>query len=194
MHVERGAGPICTPRLENTGWESMTKRVLLRALWWVGVLMATGPALAGKSAADPASTPSLPVPLASRIAYVAGSSQKVCQLTGQMDHQCHTPTVNQTITRVGPVGAALGYSFEHNGKLFFLLGDAAPSPTCNGKANRRNDPPRLPDDDDTLGFTLDTSVDQCLRLDFIRNATNLAKTSFPSVRKYPTVFRTKAAS
>jgi hypothetical protein len=90
MHVEKGAGPICTPRLENTGGESLIKSVLLRALWWVGVLMATGPALAGKSAAAPASTPSLPVPLASRIAYVAGAAAPTRPVVAVSDDDANT--------------------------------------------------------------------------------------------------------
>jgi len=45
------------------------------------------------------------------------------------------PTVNQTATRYGLVAADLGYSFEHDGKAFFLFGDAAPTRTFHGKRN-----------------------------------------------------------
>lgn len=127
-------------------------------------------------AADEASAPlSLPAPMSNNIVYVPGSSHKICQLTGEMDRQLHKPTFNQTRTRFGLVAVDLGYSFEHNGKLFFLFGDAAPSPKFNGKPNGQNDPPRLRDDNDAIGFTSDTSVGQCLRLDFVRNTNGAYK-------------------
>ena len=44
------------------------------------------------------------------IAYVAGSSQKVCQLTGEIDHELHRPTVNETVKRFWLIEADLGYS------------------------------------------------------------------------------------
>lgn len=109
------------------------------------------------------------------ITYVQGSSKKVCQLTGQLDHETHQPTVNQTVKRFGLIAADLGYSFEHHGKLFFLFGDALPSPTFRGKPNRRKDPPRLLDDDDAIAFTTDTRTDQCPRLDFITNTNGAYK-------------------
>ena len=130
------------------------------------------PAFAGdKSSA----TASLPAPLPNKIFYVAGSSQKVCQLTGERDRQFHKSTFTQTRTRFGLVAVDLGYSFEHNGKLFFLFGDAEASPKFNGKPNGQNDPPRVRDDNDAIGFTTDTSVDRCLRLDFVRNANGAYK-------------------
>jgi hypothetical protein len=49
------------------------------------------------------------------ITYVAGSSQKICQLTGEMDRELGQPTVNQTGTRFGLISADLGYSFETTG-------------------------------------------------------------------------------
>jgi len=110
---------------------------------------------------------SLSAPLASRIIYVEGSSQKVCQLTGEMDRQFHKPTVNKTRTQFGLVAADHGYSFEHNGKLFFLFGDVKPSPRFRGKPNSQNDPPRSPDYNDAIAFTTDMSVAQCPQLEFI---------------------------
>ncbi|MGO9612075.1 MAG: DUF4185 domain-containing protein [Dissulfurispiraceae bacterium] len=55
----------------------------------------------------------------------------------------------------------------HHGKLFFLFGDALPSPKFQGKPNRRRDPPRLPDDDDAIAFTTDMRTDRCPNLEFI---------------------------
>ena len=54
----------------------------------------------------------------------------------------------------------------HDGKLFFLFGDTMTTPTFNGQPNGPNDPPRVRDDNDSIGYTTDTNVDQCLKLDF----------------------------
>jgi len=105
-----------------------------------------------------------------RVTYVAGSSQKVCQLTGEMDRELGQRTINQTGTRFGLVSTDLGYSFEHDGKLFFLFGDSHPRAMFHGKPNGDADPPRLADDNDAIAFTSDTGADQCPRLDFIRDA------------------------
>jgi hypothetical protein len=101
------------------------------------------------------------------IAFVPGSTQKVCQLTGETDRQLNQPTVNQTETRWGPVGNDLGYSFEHDGKLFFVFGDSAPTPKFKGQPKGPNSPLRLPDDNDAIAFTTDTTVGGCLKLEFI---------------------------
>lgn len=138
----------------------------------IAILMLSQPAFA----ADEASTPaSLPAPLPNNIVYVPGSSQKICQLTGEMDRQFHKPTFNQTRTRFGLVAGDHGYSFEHNGKLFFLFGDTQPSSRFKGKLNGTNDPPRMADYNDAIAFTLDASIGQCVRLDFIRNANGAYK-------------------
>jgi hypothetical protein len=101
--------------------------------------------------------------------FVPGSSQKVCQLTGEIDKQLNQATVNQTETRWGLVGNDLGYSFEHDGKLFFLFGDSVPTPSFNGRPNGPNSALRLPDDNDAIAFTSDTSLDHCLKLDFMHS-------------------------
>src|SRR5579871_6038779 len=103
------------------------------------------------------------------ITYVAGSTQKICQLTGEMDRQLGVPTASQTETRAGLVGADNGFSFEHDGKLFFLFGDSKTTPTFNGQPNRDNAPPRTTDDNDSIAYTTDTSLDPCLHLTFIAN-------------------------
>jgi hypothetical protein len=58
-----------------------------------------------------------------RLAYVEGSSVKVCQLTGDEDRQTKQPTLSRTAARAGVVATDLGSSFEHHGRLFFLFGD-----------------------------------------------------------------------
>ncbi len=107
---------------------------------------------------------------AGNIVYVRGSTQKICQLVGQTDREFNTPTVNQTETRFGLSGNDLGYSFESNGKLFFLFGDTIPTATFNGQPNLGKDPPRSPDDNDSIAFTTDTRIDPCLKLNFITDA------------------------
>jgi hypothetical protein len=61
-----------------------------------------------------------------RVVYVPGSTKKVCQLTGETDREFNRPTVNRTETLWGLKSADGGYSFEHQGKLVFVFGDAEP--------------------------------------------------------------------
>ena len=107
---------------------------------------------------------------ASAIRYVPGSSQKICQLVGETDQEFNQPTVNQTESRYGLVGDDLGYSFESNGKLFFLFGNSDPTATFNGKPNLGKDPPRNPDDNDAIAFSTDTSPNPCIKLNFITDS------------------------
>jgi uncharacterized protein (TIGR03437 family) len=102
--------------------------------------------------------------------WVPGSSQKICQLVGELDHQTGQPTVSQTETNYGLIGNDLGSSFLHNGKLWFLFGDSHPAATFNGKLNLQADPPRIPADNDAVGFTSGANIDQCLKLDFVRDS------------------------
>jgi Domain of unknown function (DUF4185) len=63
-----------------------------------------------------------------RVVLVPGSLRKVCQLTGERDRERGTPAFNRTESRFGVVGADLGASFEHDGRLWFLFGDTWPDP------------------------------------------------------------------
>ena len=102
--------------------------------------------------------------------WVPGSSQKVCQLIGDVDHQTGQATVSKTATNYGLTGTDLGYSFQHNGKVWFLFGDSNPAAAFNGKPNAQADPPRIPADNDSIGFTSGANVNQCLKLDFVRDS------------------------
>jgi uncharacterized protein (TIGR03437 family) len=102
--------------------------------------------------------------------WVPGSSQKVCQLIGEADHETKKPTASQTETNYGLSGNDLGSSFEHNGKLWFLFGDTHPTATFNGKPNLNSEAPRMAQDNDSVGFTSGTNIDQCLKLDFVRDS------------------------
>jgi len=58
-----------------------------------------------------------------KLVSVAGSTKRVCQLTGDLDRTSGQPTLSQTGKRFGLFGTDLGSSFEHDGRLFFLFGD-----------------------------------------------------------------------
>jgi hypothetical protein len=57
------------------------------------------------------------------LTYVPGSTHKINQLIGEMDKQAHQPTLSRTESRYRLQGTDLGYSFEHQGKIYFLFGD-----------------------------------------------------------------------
>ena len=102
--------------------------------------------------------------------WVNGSSQKVCQPNGEIDYQTTQPTVSQTQTNYGLIGDDLGASFMHDGKLWLLFGDTNPTATFNGKPNAQTDSPRTTADNDAIAYTTGTNVDQCLKLDFVRDS------------------------
>ncbi|MBV8084637.1 MAG: DUF4185 domain-containing protein [Chloroflexi bacterium] len=135
--------------------------------------VARQPTAASQSTAAAKPTPSAAA--ATAVNYVAGSSKKVCQLTGETDHETGKPTASQTASRYGLDSADLGYSFEHDGKLFFLMGDTVNTKTFNGKPNGTNDPPRDRDHNDVIGYSSDTSIDNCVKLDFYKNANGAFK-------------------
>ncbi len=106
---------------------------------------------------------------ADSILYVPGSTAKVCQFTGQTDKEFNQPTVSQTEKRFGLVGTDRGYSFEHNGIIFFLFGDSPPSATFNGQPNAQTDTPRVADDNDAIAYCSDIGGAPCVALHFITN-------------------------
>jgi hypothetical protein len=57
------------------------------------------------------------------LSYVDGSTRKIGQLIGDVDKQTHQPTLSRTVSRYQLQGTDLGYSFEHQGKIYFLFGD-----------------------------------------------------------------------
>jgi hypothetical protein len=96
------------------------------------------------------------------VSYVPGSTQKVCQLTGEHDNQGVTSdqrntihTKNQTWTNYGIFGTDLGMSFEHTGKdgierLYFLFSDITePEEGCPGAGGARDCIAYLTDNNDT---------------------------------------------
>ncbi len=55
--------------------------------------------------------------------YLASSTVKLEQLIGDKDKERHQLTRSQTVTRFQLEGTDLGYSFEHEGRAYFLFGD-----------------------------------------------------------------------
>ena len=56
---------------------------------------------------------------------VVGHTEKVCQLTGDLDWESGRPTAARTLASFGLDAADLGYPVEHEGKLILLFGDSA---------------------------------------------------------------------
>ncbi len=82
--------------------------------------------------------------------HVAGSTKKICQLTGDLDRQTGQPTINLTQTNFGVRGTDLGFSFLHEGRTYFLFGD-----TIGDHGG------------DSIAYTQDTQPDDCLELTFV---------------------------
>jgi len=59
---------------------------------------------------------------------LVGMSEKVCQLTGEIDWETGQPTAARTMTNAGLEATDVGSPVEHEGKLFLLFGDTWPSP------------------------------------------------------------------
>jgi hypothetical protein len=99
------------------------------------------------------------------VRYVPGSSQKVCQLTGEFDRERQEFTLNRTESRFGVVGTDLGASFEHGGRIYFFFGDtiSARSDRERGREGQR----REGRGNDSVAFTDDFNPDDCLSLQFV---------------------------
>ena len=104
---------------------------------------------------------------------LVGSSQKICQLTGDTDWTTNQPTAARTNTNFGLLGVDLGFPVDSGagGPLYFLFGDAFPSTTGNVI------PP-----DDAIGYTTRTAAPDgqtCLDLKLVSQA--------PGTFAHPTV-------
>ena len=60
------------------------------------------------------------------VTYVAGSTRKLYQLTGECDRERNQFTLSRTGSEFGVWGTDLGSSFNHNGRIYFLFGDTGP--------------------------------------------------------------------
>jgi len=109
--------------------------------------------------------PKLSTAQAPEVRYLPGSSQKVCQLTGEFDRERQEFTINRTESRFGLVGTDLGAFFEHDGKLYFFFGDTIRARSERGREGE--DGPREGRGNDSVAFTDDFQPEDCLRLEFV---------------------------
>jgi hypothetical protein len=105
--------------MRGARWAAM---VLVTSFWLLG-LFAASSVSAGPAASTSAS---------GAVRFVAGSTQEVCQLTGQIDYETGKPTSSRTKTRYGLTAADGGSSFIFHGKLWWLFGDAISTRTFKG--------------------------------------------------------------
>ena len=91
---------------------------------------------------------------ASEVVVDRAVTQRICQVTGEVDRATGRRTVNATETRFKFRGTDLGASFEHQGRLVFLFGDTHPVRGIQ----------RLPDRD-LIAFSSDEDPEDCLALD-----------------------------
>jgi hypothetical protein len=94
-------------------------------------------------------------------------SQKICQLTNDVDLQTAVPTASLTQNRFGVSGADLGYPFMHDGRQYFALGD-----TASGNHNTPGD---------SLAFTRDVDPEDCLHLQFVADGNRFRPIAAPGV-------------
>lgn len=108
------------------------------------------PATASASAAKPKSAVPDRRKNAARLAFVKGSTKKLQQLIGDKDFETGKPTTTLSEARFGVKGTDLGYSFEHEGKAYFLFGDTI------GRGGG-----------DAMAFTTSTSARAGISLEFV---------------------------
>jgi|GEM_PF-1345249 len=88
------------------------------------------------------------------IVYMPGSTQKICQLIGDIDWETGQPTAARTFTNFGLDAADLGYPVEHLGKLILLFGDSWPPPHPLNETPLQSEVPP----DDSVGVTIRTAL------------------------------------
>ncbi len=144
---------------------------------WLPLIFATLCGLTGcpEEGDDDDLPPGADVPL---FEVVPGSTQKICQLTGEYDFAEaaalgvapeDVPTHNQTFTQAQLGGTDLGASFEHDGVLWFLFGDSFATHHIPG------DPEDLPSTSgegnplaaDATGLSLDDDPTDCVDMAFL---------------------------
>lgn len=88
-----------------------------------------------------------------RVRYIPGSTQKLAQITGDIDLQTGATTGTQTASRAHLISTDLGSTFEHNGRLVLLFGDT------HGRREADLDALAFSDSTDARAFTMDIPVD-----------------------------------
>jgi len=124
------------------------------------------PAEAALSGSSPQAGAPLAMATERVLRYLPGSTIKVEQLLGEEDKQLHQPTLSRTVTRYGIEGTDLGYSFEHEGRVFFLFGDTV------GRLRRALD---------TIATTEASDPENGVRLDFLKNGSEYLTIQPPGI-------------
>jgi hypothetical protein len=133
--------------------------MVLVALFWLLGLFAASSVSAGPAAFTSAS---------GAVRYVVGSTQEVCQLTGQKDYETGLLTSSETKTRYGLTAADGGSSFIFDGKLWWLFGDAIATRKFRGTLNTKNRYPASGVFNDAMAYSsLTTPPGTCPTLDFV---------------------------
>jgi hypothetical protein len=86
------------------------------------------------------------------LTFIPGSTTKLEQLVGDEDKETHKPTLSRTNARYKIWGTDLGFSFEHEGRVYFLFGDTL------GALDRSLD---------TIAVTSTRDPEEGVRLDFL---------------------------
>jgi hypothetical protein len=97
----------------------------VRFVRWAAVVLVASFGLLGLFAASGVSAgPAASTGASAAVRFVAGSTQEVCQLAGQIDYETGQPTSSETKTSYGLTAADGGASFEFGGNVWRLFGDA----------------------------------------------------------------------
>ena len=132
-------------------WEPAIRAVLSGSSRHVGSQASPSPS-AGEYVKTAVSAAPQGTATVSVIRYVPGSTHKLEQLVGEEDKERHQPTLSRTFTRYQLQGTDLGYSFEHDGRIYFLFGDTV------GRLDRALD---------TIATTDARDPERGVRLDFL---------------------------
>jgi hypothetical protein len=104
-----------------------------------------------------------------------GTTEKICQLTANVDWETGLPTAAKTLSNYGLDAVDLGYPVENQGKLILLFGDSWPSTHPQNASAAQNEVPP----DDSVGITVRTAPpDSTHCLDIVINH-NAAKKFIP---------------
>lgn len=115
-----------------------------------------------------------PTPTTTTIAYVSGSTQKVCTLTGTPNSADLDKTA--TATGFGLQAADRGYSFTYNGDVWYIFGDSQPTKDFPVESTTKNAATRYPKDasgldNDSMAYAAPTPPGSCPHLAFIPQTT-----------------------
>lgn len=119
----------------------------------------------------PTAAPTVAAPM-SGFTYVTGSTKEVCQLTGEIDYQTGKKYKGGgTETGYGLEAADAGNSFEYNGQVWWLFGDAIATAKFDKMPNRASRyPSKNVVDNDAMAYS-GTPPRVCPKLHFVPQTT-----------------------